>query len=301
MARGVSLHIGLNAFDPGHYAGRKGTLKGCESDAAAMKRIAESLGFDSGILLTPQAKRQAVREAIQAASGTLHHGDILFVSYAGHGSQVPDLDGDDTDWLDETWCLYDGQLIDDELAALWTAFEPGVRILVVSDSCHSGTVVRDLEQPALQGTPADGRGPTGRCALTPRTLTPEAARETYLQNREFYRRLQANTVSDARRDIEASVLLLSACMDDQVAYDGNGNGLFTDTLLKVWSEGRFRGDYTSFHEELRLRLPEYQTPNLWTIGQANPVFLSQKPFTIDGGAVRALEPGAPKPRRTDQP
>jgi hypothetical protein len=42
--------------------------------------------------------------------------------------------------------LYDRQLIDNELYALWARFRPGVRICVISDSCHSGTVTRDLER-----------------------------------------------------------------------------------------------------------------------------------------------------------
>ena len=38
--------------------------------------------------------------------------------------------------------LNDRQLLDDELYALWGYFQAGVRILVLSDSCHSGTVTR---------------------------------------------------------------------------------------------------------------------------------------------------------------
>ena len=55
---------------------------------------------------------------------------------------MPDVIGEEADKLDETWCLYDGQLIDDELYFELSKFAAGVRILVLSDSCHSGTVVR---------------------------------------------------------------------------------------------------------------------------------------------------------------
>ena len=69
-------------------------------------------------------------------------GDILLLTYSGHGGQIPDVTGEETDKLDETWCLYDGQLIDDEMYLELSRFAAGVRVLVFSDSCHSGTVVR---------------------------------------------------------------------------------------------------------------------------------------------------------------
>jgi hypothetical protein len=41
MARGVSLHIGLNRVDPAHYDGWDGTLNACEFDANAMRAITD--------------------------------------------------------------------------------------------------------------------------------------------------------------------------------------------------------------------------------------------------------------------
>jgi hypothetical protein len=54
------------------------------------------------------------------------------------------------DQLSETWVCWDRQLIDNELYALWGSFQPGVRILVISDSCHSGTVTRELRMLTTQ-------------------------------------------------------------------------------------------------------------------------------------------------------
>ena len=64
------------------------------------------------------------------------------LSYSGHGGQLPDLNDDEPDQEDETWCLYDGQVVDDELNELYSQFRQGVRILVFSDSCHSGSVAK---------------------------------------------------------------------------------------------------------------------------------------------------------------
>ena len=65
------------------------------------------------------------------------------LSDSGHGGQVPDKNDDEPDAQDETWCLYDGELLDDETYSLLSELSEGVRILVFSDSCHSGTSIKD--------------------------------------------------------------------------------------------------------------------------------------------------------------
>src|SRR5262245_62083793 len=140
MAKGIALTIGLNAVDPAHYGGWSGELNACEADANDMTDIAKSAGFSVKSLLTKAATRSRVIKEVTAASKTLKAGDIYMLSYSGHGGQLPDLNNDESDSKDETWCLYDGELVDDEIYALLGKFAQGVRILVFSDSCHSGTV-----------------------------------------------------------------------------------------------------------------------------------------------------------------
>lgn len=61
MASGLSLHLGLNAIDPGHD-GSDGKLAGCENDAHAMQRIARDYGDDTHTLFTSKAtSRGAMR------------------------------------------------------------------------------------------------------------------------------------------------------------------------------------------------------------------------------------------------
>src|SRR5215207_4739319 len=95
MARGISLHIGLNSVDPSHYGGWDGTLGACEFDATDMQSIANSRGFEPTILLTKSATAAAVKGAIERAANELESGDFFFVTYAGHGGQVPDRNGDE--------------------------------------------------------------------------------------------------------------------------------------------------------------------------------------------------------------
>src|SRR5688572_22020060 len=146
MAKGISVHIGLNEVDPDHYGGWDGRLTACEFDAKDMQKIAKQRGFLPRLLLTANATATAVQAAIRDAASRLKAGDFFWLTYSGHGGQVPDINHDEGegDRQDETWVLYDRELIDDELYALWSGFAPGVRILVLSDSCHSGTVTKAM-------------------------------------------------------------------------------------------------------------------------------------------------------------
>ncbi len=269
MAKGISIHIGLNYVDPDHYNGWDGKLNACEYDARDMKLIADSEGFQSSIYLREEATRQKVIEAIQDTTTNLDSGDILFISYSGHGGQVPDLNSDESDSQDETWCLFDGELIDDELKYLWSKFREGVRILVISDSCHSGTITKEARNESIRYTDK-----------TPRYMPVEVAAATYFTNKDFYDELGSNIRSVERSAVNATVKLISGCQDNQYSYDGTFNGQFTGKLKAVWNGGAFGGNYYQFHKLITNSLPQYQTPNYLTFGKDNSTFDNQKPFTI---------------------
>lgn len=143
-----SLHIGVNEVDPAHYDGWDGKLSGCENDAQTMRSIAQRDGFAPTMLLTRQANAENVLAEISAAAQELVGGDVFLLSYAGHGAQVPNVSNDmEVDEQDETWVLHNRMLIDDELAAAFSQFALGVDIVMLSDSCHSGTVNRKMFHP----------------------------------------------------------------------------------------------------------------------------------------------------------
>ena len=278
MAQGMSLHIGVNEVDPDHYAGWSGPLVACEADARDYQAIAVARSFESRILLTQAATREAVITAVTDAADRLQQGDMFLLTYSGHGGQVPDTSGDELDGFDETWCLFDGQLIDDELFTLWTRFQPGVRILMISDSCHSGTVVR---APQLIDREIITRGPIaaelGIVGAAYRVMPRRESLRTYRRNREFYNALQAQ--SSPPGDLRATVRSLSACQDNQFSLDGDRNGLFTGTLLVVWDDGLFEGTYGSFYQQILELMPPNQSPNHLVIGPPDPSYDGETPFS----------------------
>jgi hypothetical protein len=278
MAKGQALTIGLNAVDPRHYQGWAGELNACEADAQDVAEIAKSKKFSVKTLLTKSATRaQATSEILNAARG-LTKGDIFMLTYSGHGGQVPDLNSDEPDVQDETWCLYDGELVDDELYGHLGKFAQGVRILVFSDSCHSGTVVK---MAYYQGTTAAQSSGLGAKAIRYRFMPPDVALRTYRAHKSFYDKiLRDRKLKDSRETVKASVLLISGCQDNQLSADGDFNGLFTSQLLRVWKNGTFKGDYRKFHREIQTRMPPDQTPNFFRAGLIDKQFEAQTPFTI---------------------
>jgi hypothetical protein len=182
-------------------------------------------------------------------------------------------------------------LIDDELYLELSRFAAGVRVLVLSDSCHSGTVTRERTPPP----PPPG---------TRAKLMPDAVGlRVYAAHKAFYDQLQAGVSREAKQvdpdaalaqvavtgagatatalvgSFKPAVLLISGCMDNQTSLDGEHNGLFTEKLLKVWNQGQFAGSYASFHARIRAAMPATQSPNLFALGPAAG-FLKQQPFSV---------------------
>lgn len=114
MTKGISIHVGLNNVDTSAYPDLiVPVLSGCHNDANDMKAIAEAQGYSASIMLDEEATAGTVSSAIEDAAGQLATGDILLVTYSGHGSQIPDLDDEESDSQDETWVMYDRMLLDD--------------------------------------------------------------------------------------------------------------------------------------------------------------------------------------------
>lgn len=288
MAKGISLHIGINRVDPGHYWANEvetwdGPLEGCEDDARSMQELAKTQGFTTHILLTEEATREKVKEQIADAATQLDAGDYFFLTYSGHGSQVADISGDEaedgdlpgkkSDRRDETWCLYDAQLLDDELFELWGGFKKGVRILIFSDSCHSGTVAKNIF-----GDPPPPPKGVGLRVVPRATLAA-----TYKVHKNFYDGLQSP--AGERPKIAASVLLISGCQDDELSQEDQlsvpPHGYFTLGVLDAWKSGGFN-NYQEFYEIVRASTPGGQNPNLYTFGGDDPDFLKSKPLVIGG-------------------
>jgi metacaspase-1 len=328
MAQGFSLHIGLNGVDASKYNGWPGTLSGCLNDANAMQAICANQGLTTQMLLDADANADAILGAIGQAAYNLQTGDTFIISYSGHGSQVPDTTGTSPNGLDSTWVAYDRMLLGHELYNLWGQFAPDVRIEVYSDSCHSGTVIRELFTPnGLVRWPVSKRkavpifkgevgqqnftkvfgsafksasrsAPSTTYAMRTRAMPPDIALAIFQRDQAMYEALQW---SRKRGDITASVILISGCQDNQESQDGQTNGLFTEKLLVVWDSGNFSGTLPQFQQAILALMPSSQTPNYFTVGVDDDVFTNSRPLTIVASDQNGAPTGEQPPRSSKGP
>ena len=152
-------------------------------------------------------------------------GDTLVITYSGHGTWVPDQNGDEPDGRDEALCPWDigaGKvLLDDEIGALFAHRAAGVRVLLISDSCHSGSVTRGDDSDLDPGMP--------RARFLPPSVWMKADE------------LPASRVSSlpiiSGMSRSGGDLLMAGCLDTQFSWDtrfkGRPNGAFTYYALKT--------------------------------------------------------------------
>ncbi|HEU5180043.1 MAG TPA: caspase family protein [Candidatus Polarisedimenticolia bacterium] len=215
-----ALCVGIN-----NYPGTANDLSGCVNDAKDWAAALKTRGYDITMLLDDKATRaNMVSELTKLVTGGAK-GDSLVFTYSGHGSWIPDDDGDDADGRDEMLCPYDisqnHYLLDDDLADIFAKKADGVRLHFISDSCHSGTVSRFAPL-----------GPEFANQPKARFLPPE----TFLKSKdEIHAARRVALIGHSTRQ-KYPALLAAACQDVQFSYDANfggrPNGAFTYWALK---------------------------------------------------------------------
>jgi hypothetical protein len=130
----------------------------CKVDGERFAALAASCGVKD-VTIDHDGKLGAAKQRIAEFGKKCYPGDTFVLFFAGHGMSVADKDGDEADGMDEALCFTDraGQmteadaLTDDALVTqLTTALKPGVKVVIITDCCHSGTI-GDLEKPAWKG------------------------------------------------------------------------------------------------------------------------------------------------------
>lgn len=250
-----ALCIGIN-----NYPGTDSDLYGCVNDAKDWRSVLQNVYNFASVHALWDAG--ATKASIVAAMKKLlwsesRRGDLAVITYSGHGTWVPDKNKDEADGRDECLCPWDigttGAVItDDELYKLFRDTARGVKIVMISDSCHSGTVTRFC--PPIPGA-----------SRRVRYLAPDH----FLDERT--RRVATKfEVLSPRGYTRNQCVLLAGCRDFEYSYDATfgpkkrPNGAFTRVALDVLkTEGP--ATYQQWYDQIRECLPSQshpQTPQL---------------------------------------
>lgn len=128
-------------------------LDGCVNDAKSMQSIIVSrYGFSEkniDTLFNQQASRQGILDAITKLINTSQSGDVVFIYYAGHGSQVKNSKSyDGTGWDQSIVPSDQFDIRNKELSKLFNQLiDKGVILTLIFDSCHSGAIARGNSLP----------------------------------------------------------------------------------------------------------------------------------------------------------
>lgn len=235
-----ALCIGINDYPD---AGRE--LTGCVNDANDWAAVLGARGFTVTRLVDGEAIREGIVSAVNDAIVGAAKDDILVVTYSGFGTYVPDPKGFGGD-LREALCPADvaqGRLLLlDELDALLARRPAGAQAVVISDTCHAGTVTRGDDQSFDPGT--------ARMRILPPQVWIDARRARHENLFEDIPRRDAEGLGD---------LLITACHGYEFGWEGRfagrASGVFTYHALKALASLRTGASYRDWFGAIQAHLP----------------------------------------------
>lgn len=218
-----ALLVGIN------YIGSDSQLSGCINDTTTIGAILTGkFKFNTVKTLTDNTIVKPTKINIEASLRELvagsKAGDILVFHYSGHGSNVADRSGDESDKRDEVIVPLDyktsgvGVISDDWIYQNICVNVPaGVVLWCFTDCCHSGTIL-DL-----------AFNVRSNCA-------PISAGEKIYSASKWSNNFSFS-VEKVPRDLVGTVLNLSGCQDPETSADafiaGKGQGAFTACFSEI--------------------------------------------------------------------
>lgn len=251
----LALCIGIN------YPGTGFELAGCVNDANDWAAELERRGYEVSIMLDREATRQAILDALSDLVDSLEYKDRLVITYSGHGTYVPDRDGDEADRRDEAICPMDlrsaGVITDDTLYEQFSKAPYGSRVLMVADSCYSGTLQR-FAPPISAISTASVAGIAGEWRRV--RFLPPAAWTDDVTDPAWQRAAAVPPSGKMRR----GALVMSACSDTETAYDarvdGRPCGIYSHVAIAALKTLPGNSTYRQWQRLIRARLPSVDYP-----------------------------------------
>ncbi len=204
-------------------------LNGVEKDVENMQKLLQQLGLKPSDITILQDSQVTDKNVVDGMIWLMDNpGEKAYFYFSGHGSQIPDTNGDETDdKKDETLCLYNwyevkdnmlyGAITDDIISIMLNKIQAKETYIII-DSCHSGTMYKSLESDGIQT----------------RYIPPVNADISTNQLSQLLQQRGLNTSQSKDIPQQRSgkmYAVLSACQDDESAVGNPEGGFFTRGLL----------------------------------------------------------------------
>jgi len=137
------------------YPGNANDLPECANDAIKLAETLRETGMMDAqhqvVLTDARATRGAVEGAFRRMSQQMGPNDTFIFFYSGHGGQrMRSTDARELDGIDETLVLYDGEVVDDDVAVWFDGVES--LAIVALDACFAGGFAKDvISRPGRMG------------------------------------------------------------------------------------------------------------------------------------------------------
>ena len=311
-----ALLIGISTYDAYNKSGLFPNLDCAEDLTRIQAALVSTFHFDptpaAGQITVLSTPEQTTRAAILAAMETLIQqtgaGDVVYIHYSGHGSQVPDATSpgglDDTivpaDYKDDQSNEIKGK----ELAALLKRLKAKrpAQIALSFDCCHSATITRGEAKKRGLSWAEYVQWYQGKYGAVP--ARPAGARGA-----------NARPENVAVADLDQSgYVVLSACSNSSCAFetqdqDGNSLGRLSDVLADVLARATPQTTYQQVYDQVnatfKQKFPDQDPqidgdPNTTLLGgQADPprpsipvAVASPGQYTLDAGKLQGMSAGS---------
>jgi len=226
-----TVYFGINKYPPELNC----DLSGCVGDASDLRAwLIKWCGFEPDHMRSLFDYRATTVNIIERLKWVVDHKNSeIVIQYSGHGSYVRDRNGDELDdGQDEIWCPYDmdwdNPLTDDMIGDILDGLPDSSFLTFISDSCHSGTITRNINKnnhARFLNPPRDIRFRSDSKVLPVRKIGARAA--------------------------ELNHILITGCRDNQTSADArfkdeNGNyiwrGAMTYNLLNTMNTAKTWAD-----------------------------------------------------------
>ncbi|BBM86239.1 caspase family protein [Candidatus Uabimicrobium amorphum] len=153
-------------------------LSGCKNDVRIIENLLqknfEFLPDNITMLVDQEAEAQNIKQQLQklVENAEENNGATIVIYFSGHGSQVTDTNGDESDGKDEILVTHSTQLVQNDEGKYYVESDDKIKdnyvaddylqeilqkletheahVTVIFDCCHSGTATRDLEKESKQ-------------------------------------------------------------------------------------------------------------------------------------------------------